>query len=84
MRKAVKQEVPLFVVINAAARQCIVREDETLQAVIEIAMQEHRDRWGYGGFRVLDREGYEQPLDVEVGLLGYDPGKALYVYPPRA
>ena len=83
-RKQAVETVPLFVVVNATARQVVVRGDDTLQSAVEIAMAESRDRWGWRGFRVVDRGGHEQPLDVEVGLLGYEPGKALYVYPPRA
>ena len=83
MRKSVSTwTVPLFVVVNAAARQVVARADDTLQSVIEIAIQSASDRWGYRGFRVLDSARHEQPLDVEVGLLGYERGKALYVYPP--
>ena len=69
--------VPLVIVADAAATPVQVAAFDTLQVVVECALQS-RGRW-HEGFRVFDRHEREQPLDVEVGLLGYPPGKVLYV-----
>ena len=69
--------VPLVIVADAAATPVQVASYDTLQVVVECAMQS-RGRW-HERFRVVDRHEREQPLDVEVGLLDYPAGKVLYV-----
>lgn len=84
MRKRVTS-VQLVLVSDAEAVPIVATADDTLETVVELACTERKVRFrqfetGIAHcIRLVDRHGHEQPLDVELGLLRYPPGKVLYL-----
>ena len=80
-----KFPVTLVFVSDAAATHLVADSGSTISDVLGEAIQHARVRFReyeagkVQRVRVVDRHGVEQPMDVELGLLRYPPGKVLYV-----
>ena len=83
MSRRTNESVSLVIVSDAQATPVVVCSTDTLSDVIDHAIMHaavrHRRFEGGADVRVVDRHGVVQPWNIELGLLGYPPGKVLYL-----
>lgn len=76
--------VSLVIVSDAQATPVQASSMDTLSDVVDHEVMHARVRHrrfegGHCNVCIIDRQGVVQPWDVELGLLGYPPGKVLYL-----